>query len=481
MKNYRTYIFFSLLILMSFRSTGQQTLSHQSQSPPINPGYTFTRGIFVDCAEDIIIDISNRNLLGLEQGLIDYLRANYISYIILRGLDQSSVFNRHSLLRALRLLMTDLKQAIPGIKIGICGSEEGTFQPTPDITISPAFGNSGFPVGTISSVNDFKLALNDAGVNQTNLKRSELCKFFFRAAALGYEFPGQIKDSRPLFSFDALYLEYRYWNHTSSLVTMQNEFTNYKSLLSVMQILKNKFQGITSVDAEFVPSGLFTLQAWTAIDQITEADPLADRLLIPATTNDGTAPFNLTCKLLHYLSDRFSKPNSKIFIGLNAESSAFHYCNSTNSPQDNLGDYLNGTVMPSGNLYSVEKYFIDKFNDPIYVCPACGCRPYIDDHYSLSNTSGNTLVGTIWGPYSMMKQYNLFKIAGNTDNTDISDKKIKMIKLLDITGRTIKNLKSIEEFENIQLNNNLMDGIYFLTILSLDGKTEIRKIFLSKN
>ena len=486
MKNYNTYIFFSFLLLLNFQSIGQQTQSHQSQSPPANPGYTFTRGIFVDCADKIIFDISGRNILGLEQDLIDYLRYNYIGYVILRGIEHSNIFGSPPLEKALRLLMNDLRRAIPGIKIGISGSDEGVFQNTADITLPASFGNIGFPNGTISNVSDLNDALNNPGINSINQKRKELCKFFFRAAQFGYEIPGLEKIARQIFSFDALYVEYRYWNLSSNLQTMQNEFTNFKTILSVMQILKSKYTGIRSVDAEFLPSEIYTLQAWTAIDQITEADPLADVLMIPAFTGNATDPFNITCKTFHFLSDRFSKPNSKIFLELSAESSSFNFCNSTNSPQDFLGDYLNGITTPSGNLYSVEKMFIDKFNDPSYMCPACSCRPFTDDHYSLFNTSANTLAGVMWGPYTIMKYNNLLRTASidsedGTYENEYKRKDIVLSQLYDMNGRIVRSSGSIQVNKNILYNESLPDGIYLLKIILSDGKTEIKKVFMNSH
>ena len=73
---------------------------------------------------------------------------------------------------------------------------------------------------------------------------------------------------------------------------MQNEFSNYKTILSVLQILKCNYGCFRFIDTEFLPTEIFNNQAWTAIDQITEVDPLADRLIIPSFTNNASGTYD---------------------------------------------------------------------------------------------------------------------------------------------------------------------------------------------
>ena len=120
-KKFYTFIF--SLIFLTGSISNAQTLSHQSAPPPVNPGYPFLRGMYVDCADDIVIDIANQNPLGLEQDLLDYISHNYIGYIILCGLENSPVFGNAFLETALRTLISDARGISQSIQIGIGGSE----------------------------------------------------------------------------------------------------------------------------------------------------------------------------------------------------------------------------------------------------------------------------------------------------------------------------------------------------------------------
>lgn len=477
MKNKYLYILITFLLNWNLLSVAQLTKPHQHQSPPQNPGYPFTRGMFVDCSEKIIYEISTGNTNSLQLELNNYIRKNYISYIILCGLEHSNIFGNPSMEVALGTFMSRTRTAFPGIQIGISGSDSGSFQKTTPVILPKLFAANFFPVGSLSNFNDLNQALNDVGINSVNLKKSELCKFFFRAAQFGNLSEVYKYSKNCNVAFDAFYLEYRYWNSPSSLLTIQNEFSNYKTILSVMNILKRSFSCIKNIDAEFLPTEIFNLQAWTAIDQITEADPLADRLMLPVYTVNADGVFDQVCKILHFLSDRFSKPNSKIFIKLSAESSFFNYCNSTYTPQDYLGNYLNGTVIPSGNMYSVEKMFINKFNNTNYLCSSCSCKPYSGNHYSVLNPYGNSLSGVMWTPYSMLKKHNLFRnIYENSD--EVFEDAPVLIQLSDLNGKIIGNYKTLKESYDVQNNNSLAEGIYFLKIVYKDGKYETRKLFI---
>ncbi len=477
MKNKYSYLLLTFLLNWNILSVAQLTKPHQSQSPPHNPGYPFTRGMFVDCADKIINEISTGNTNSLQLELNNYIRNNYISYIILCGLEHANIFGNPSMETALALFMNRTRTAFPGIQIGISGSDSGSFQITAPLILPKLFAVNSFPIGSLNNFNDLNHALNDAGIKYNNLKKSELCKFFFRAAQFGnlsveYKYSINCK-----VAFDAFYLEYRYWNSTTSLLTIQNEFSNYKTILSVMNLLKYNYRCIKNIDAEFLPTEIFNLQAWTAIDQITEADPLTDRLMIPVYSKNAVGVFDQVCKVLHFLSDRFSKPNSKIFIKLSAESSFFSYCNSTNTPHDYLGNYLNGTMFPSGNMYSVEKMFVDKFNNTNYLCSLCSCKPYNGNHYTVLNPNGNSLSGVMWTPFSMLKNHNLFRDIQATNDEVIENLPV-LIQLSDLNGKIIGNYKTLKESYDVQNNNSLTDGIYFMKIVYKDGKHEIRKSFI---
>lgn len=476
MKKKYLCIIITFLLLQNLQILGQQTLSHQNQSPPVNPGYPFTRGINVDCADKILVDISNGNNLKFLQ-LNEYIRKNFIRYIVLSGLEHSNIFGNPSMEAVLKSFIYKVRITFPGIQIGISGSDSGYFQTTEPVLVPNQFAANCYPKGTINNFNSINQAFNDAGPFLINLKKSELCKFFYRAAQFGINAEASKNTLVCKTTFDAFYLEYRYWNKTFSLAAMQNEFSNYKTILSVLQILKCAYGCIRFIDTEFLPTEIYNLQGWTAIDQITDADPLADRLIIPSFTSNAAGTFDQVCKTLHFLSDRFSKPNSKIFIELNAESRSFNYCNSSQIPNNFLGDFLNGTVTQSGNMYSVEKMFLNKLNDIDYMCLSCSCRPYNDNHYNYLNTSGNSLVGVIWTPYTMLNDHNLFR-EQEKKRVEFVERKPILFQLIDINGR-IKNYKTQEEISGLATNNSIADGMYFIKIVYADGKQEIRKTFIN--
>lgn len=476
MKKKYFFLVTTFLLLQYLQLMGQQTLSHQNQSPPVNPGYAFTRGMNVDCADKILIDISNGNNLKFLQ-LNEYIRKNFIKYIVLSGLEHSNIFGNPTMESVLKSFIYKVRITFPGIQIGISGSDSGYFQATGPVSVPTQFAANCFPKGTLNNYNNLNQALNDAGPFLINLKKSELCKFFYRASQFGINAEASKNISACKTSFDAFYIEYRYWNRTTSLAAMQNEFSNYKTILSVLQILKCSYGCVRNIDSEFLPTEIFNLQGWTAIDQITDADPLADRLIIPSFTSNAGGTYDQVCKTLHFLSDRFSKPNSKIFIELNAESSSFNYCNSSQIPNNYLGDFLNGTVTPSGNMYSAEKMFLNKFNNIDYMCSLCSCRPYNDNHYNYSNTYGNSLVGVIWTPYTMLNDHSLFR-EQEKPTLEIVESKPILFQIIDINGR-IKNYKSQEEIFSSTTNNSITEGIYFIKIVYDDGKQDIRKIFIN--
>ncbi|MEO8211021.1 MAG: hypothetical protein ABI840_10700 [bacterium] len=295
------FLFTAILLSMIIKTTNAQ-LPHTSQPPPVNPGGVFMRSMIVDCTDDIISDISNGNVLQLEQGLFKYMRDNYIGYIILSGLEHANVFGNMPMENALYLFLIHARDSFPKIKIGLGASDAINFTVSAPGT---AMINTGcFPTGTITNLQGFNSALNNTGINSANLNRSEMCKFFLKAAI----FVTRMRKSSPekfKYLFDSFFLEYKYWNYTTSLISMQNEFANFKTLLSVMKILKCNYNCVRYVEAEFLPSEIYTLQAWTAIDQITEADPLIDMMMIPAFNNNATILFDQVCKTMHFLTDRF--------------------------------------------------------------------------------------------------------------------------------------------------------------------------------
>jgi hypothetical protein len=468
------FIAFTGCFLIIIHLQAQSIQSHQSQPPPNNPGYPFVRGMYVDCTSDIITDISNGNPLGLEQELTNYISNNSIGYIILRNLENSNVFGDPNLENALRTLMHILRVSIPGIKIGIEGSSENFFQNTDYLHIWERFGKECYPVGAMHSIKTIEEITNDQK-SRSNLVRSELCKFFIQAERFGKKSDNYAHASSCESAFDVLYVKYPYWQHTNSLIDMQIEFNHFKDVLYLLQALKCQYNCTGAIDAEFLPSEIFNLQGWTAIDQITDIDPFVDRLMVPTLTNVSDNIFDFSCKTMHFLTDPFSKAGTRFFIELSAESPLYNYCNSIAPPNNYLGDYLDGLTNPSGNMYSVEKKFLDKFNDPLYFCTNCQCQAYMNNHFSTSNKQGNILSGIMWGPYSMLKDHNLFKTSKGTNTRVNQIDEIELIQLFDLEGKLIFQSKNSEK------NTPLPIGLYLKIITYKNGKTEKSKIFLSED
>jgi hypothetical protein len=468
----KTYFLFAAFILFMFSNPLSAQLPHTFQPPPVNPGGNFTRSLIVDCFDEIITDITNGNPSGLEHELFNYIQKNYIGYIILSGLEHLNIFGNSIKEKSLREFLIHARDSIPGLKIGLGATDAVHYTITP--LLNATTGSGCFSSGLIPNLTGFNYALNNTGINFENLNRSEMCKFFFKAAQfcrnLYNKNPGKFK-----FPFDSFFLEYRYWNYTTSLASMQNEFMNFKMLLSVMNILKCNFNCIRYVEAEFLPSEIFNQQAWTAIDQITEADPLMDKMMIPAYSNNAPGLFDQICKTMHFLTDRFSKQRSTFYIGMNAEDNSFSFCDTSLIPHNYLGDYLNGTISPNGNLYSVENMFLQKFNNPVYMCSSCSCLPFNGNHYSIANVYGNELAGSMWTPYSMMKANHLYRSKKVNEMESTNEIPARCI-LLDLNGKMIQSFSSMDLF-SIKRNELILPaGIYFLKILYEDGRTEVKRI-----
>ena len=469
-------LFISILmisLLSSVNLTAQLSPSHRSEAPPINSYNNFQRGMYVDCSAEIITDIANGNPLGLSQQLSDYILNNYIGYIILCDLENANVFNTPVLENALRTFIVNTKNSFPGIQIGLSGNREAFNLSTPSIKVDNII--KCFPAGPFNSLTDVKNLLQNSTGTTSGFKAAELCKFFLRATKFSRKSATLYKPSRCLASFDAFYLENRFWDQTSSMIVMQDEFSQFTNELKFLRMMKCYFPCIKYIDAEFLPTDIFKLQAWTSIDQITDADPLIDRIMIPAFTNSADGAFDLICKTLHYLSDQFSKSKTEIFVSLNAESSAFSYCNSTNTPMDYLGDYLNGTTVSSGNMHSVEQTFLNKYNDAQYFCSACSCYPFDDNHYTSLNTTGNILAGSMWRPYSMLLSNNLTRTI-TPSQLEIATKFPVLIELIDMRGKTVGRYYSIEVM--IESEKNLPGGIYMQRTFFNTGEVEFVKRFV---
>ncbi len=480
MKQKLTLLLLILLINLSLKA--QNTGAHQHEPPPAS-NFPFTRGMYIDCSNDIISDIKNGNPLGLFADLKMYIRDNYIGYIALYGLDHSAVIGNPQLEPSLRYFLSNLRQNFPDIKIGAIGSSDGFFTGSAYLRVNDYFNRVCFPSNSV-----LRLSQVDSLVNRSStpaeLKRKELCRFFLRAASMSRSRHDR-HSNRCEAAFDALYLDYPYWENagTLPLADIQSEFEAYKSILKVMQLLKCSFSCITSVEAEFQPTDAYRLSGWTATDQITEADPLIDKMMIPAYSNslNPGSGFDVACRNLHLLSDRFTKDGSAFYIGLSARSNSYNYCNSSDIPDDHLGAYLDGTNPVSGNLYSVENFFIDKLNNPLYFCSGCSCYSYNDNQYSTTSPASNRCSGSMWYSYGMMRTHNITKIRSSDEivlsemNSILhielsSETTIVSARIIDCSGKIVRELKNNDSISLDIETAELAPGMYFLDVTDSENR-----------
>lgn len=462
-------------------------VAQQHQPPPGN-NFPYTRGMFVDCTNDIIFDMKNGNTLGAFDELKTYIRENYIGYIALYDLDHNQIIGKPVLENYLRQMINQLNIEFPLLRIGVVGKKADYTIRTRRLKASDFFPQACIANGPYN-LNQLDSLINYVG-NPEDVQRTETIKFFLRTVNFVRSFPpDRINNCRS--PIDVFYLEDRYWKDVSSgtLSQAKSRFDSFKSVLRFLQALKCTCLDV-SVEAEFEPTDYFRLQGWTATDQIEQADPLIDKMMIPFYTSpfNANGAFDINCKLLHLLSDQFSRDGTNFYTGFSAQSNSFSFCNSAISPMEHLGRYLMGIIpFASGNMYSVEKLFLDKLNDPAYMCAGCSCYEYQENQYSPVNPTANMCVGSMWYTYSMLKNNGLFRKANDEEipATNTTELQVKMgtsnieltltngevftVALYDIQGRKIA-----ENILNYPVHtfdvNGFNSGTYFLNAISITGR-----------
>jgi hypothetical protein len=457
------------LLLFCLHSVAQP---HVSAPPPLNPGYPLIRSLVVDCTGRIIDDMVNGNPALLEANLLNYLSDNYITYAVLYDLENAGIFGNTQRESSFLQLIHDLHMA--GVQAGVSCSMN-SFQNSPLLPSVPLnLDKHCFSSNIINNTESLNKIFSQPAVTPGDKAMKATVTFFFQLVRMIRNSGYSDNDPECIYSIDALYLDYPYWNTTSTMQAMQDDFSNFKKILSVMQLLKCNNGCIRFIDAEFLPTDMFKLQGWTSIDQITEADTLIDRVVIPSNTNIYQSVFDVRCKLMHYLSDPFGKTGTRMLIKNSVESTAFGFCNSPAIPGNYLGDYLNGTAFPSGNMYSVEKTFLDKFNDANYMCPSCHCYGYADNHYASANIRANILSGFVWTPYSMMQNHHLFRngnpATGNPENAN------SIYELYKPDGSHAGTFNSTGLGKFVE---TISDGIYLL-LEKANGKISKTKLFIHR-
>jgi hypothetical protein len=480
----KTYILL-LLLLMTLSISAQ--IAQQHQPPPTN-NYPYTRGMFVDCTNEIITDMRNGNPLAAFDELKTYIRENFIEYIALYDLDRNLIIGKPVLEQYLKQMIIALKIEFPQLRIGVVGKKADHTIRTRKLKASDYFTpaclvNSPYTLSQLDSM------INYVG-NAEDMQRSETIKFFLRSIDFTKTFvPDGLSNCKS--PVKVFYFEDRYWKDASSgtMNQVKSKFESYKSILRLLQMLKCHCNDI-SIESEFEPTNYFRLQGWTITDQIEQADPLIDKMMIPFYTSpfNANGAYDINCKLLHLLSDQFSKNGTTFYTGFSAQSNSFTFCNSSTTPMEHLGRYLMGIIpMASGNMYSVEKGFLDKLNDPAYMCAGCSCYGYLENQYSPSNPTANMCVGSMWYPYSMLKNNGLFRkgakeVATTANSIDLQIKsgashfdltltngELFTIVLYDVQGRKIAEERTNAPSHTFDIAV-LKSGTYFLNAISISGK-----------
>lgn len=409
-------LYFTLLAALSY---GQNTGAHQPEAPPQNIG-PFVRAMFVDCSNEIILDLVNHNALGKYDQLKDFIRTNFIGTIILQGLEQG-VFGNSQQEAQLRYMLADLHTNFPDIKIGAYAGTPSAFS-TSFVRVSDYIQRSCFPNIFASSARSADSLINASTSFQAR-KQKELMRFFLNAVSLSRCRSERASD-KCRSAFDILYLDYPYWQTAGSisLADEKAEFEVFKNTLRLMQSLKCNYSCISSVEATFNPTDYYRLQGWTSTDQITEADPLIDKMMIPAYSSylSPSTGYDNSCRLLHLLSDQFSTNGSRFYIGLSAKSLSYNYCNTAMIPEEHLGEYLDGTASINGNMYSIEKFYTDKLSDPNYFCGSCSCYAFNDNQYSSLNQTANRCIGSLWTSYTLMNDHAITRSLKETGTNQFS-------------------------------------------------------------
>jgi hypothetical protein len=216
-----------------------------------------------------------------------------------------------------------------------------------------------------------------------------------------------------------------------TLTEAKSRHNSFISLLKQARDFKCRNSCIRLVEAEFDPYPDFTLSGWTVTDQITDADFLIDRMIIKSFSGNPLFLFDQSCKLIHLLSDRFSKNGTNIIAGFSVESRSYRFCDKAEHPSDYLGDYLTGRTTPSGNMAAVETIYLNNVNSHAFHCSWCNCNLYDDNHYDAVDKASNYFSGSLWYYYSMIKENNINRPRRESMNT--------VIRYYNFTGQQISN------------------------------------------
>ena len=497
-------------------SFGQQIRTSFIPNPPPSQAnyngwsYGFKRGLYVDCANDLIQDMKNGNFAS-EVNLQNYVNTNFIDQIVLFGLDNNIVVGNPSLEPILRTFLTDMRAMFPGINIGAAASATGFLNNTDPFFLSAtihAFCEDG-PQG--KSVSEIENLMN-APQNARQRQEAEMLKSVCRLAA----FSGDNKD--PQYNgweipetcfpaFDFLFIEVEYWSNDYPTVPDKNAaYNNLKDCLYLGQKLKCKFNCIRNIDAEFNPRDIAAysgpLGNYLALPrktQIKECDFLIDQVMLVnyVTPSVAALSFNYKCDVLKEFADHGTKKHSQIIIAYSAEDPSYIDCHGQNM-QYYLGQYLDGTdPANTGNMYSVEQDFVNLLEVQSYRCPLCNCTTFSENHFTNTSLDANEIAGSIWFVSSIMMSHNLSRQSNTTISSkeiavscypnpsgefstiSLSNSIINSIEIVDLSGKQVY-FKQIGKSETTINNSSLINGVYQIHLSDNEGNLYTSKYVVVK-
>lgn len=471
--------------------------------------YGFKRGLYVDCADEIIKKME-QNDFTLETDLQNYVSTNFIDQLVLFGLDNNVIVGNPTYEPTLHAFLLDMRTMFPGIQLGAAASAKQFLIETDKFllnSISHAFCEDG-PQG--KTVADFDQLMNSP-TNARERQEAEMLKSVCRLAAFsgantgaetnGWEIPEICYPG-----FDFLFIEIEYWSdYQYGSVALKNlAYQNLKDCLYLGQKLKCIWNCLRNIDAEFNPRDIIdplgVYPALSRTTQIKECDRLMDQVMLVdyVTPSVANISFDYKCDVLHEFADASTKWHSQIIMAYSAEDTLYVKCDGTRLDYY-LGKYLDGTDINNhvGNMYSVEQDFVTLLENQTYSCPNCACTTFIDNHFTVNSRYANEIIGSIWFASSFMQSNNLARQSGrnyssndrslacfpnpasSSSKISLSKSAMKEVELLDVNGKLIW-YKSPNEGEMSIDNSLLPNGIYHIKVIDLENNLHQLKYVVIK-